>query len=52
MVCLTFLTMQRYDKTDILANKLMQILNRYLFLKKSLIILAIASCLMMIGASP
>lgn len=33
MVCLTFLVMQRYDKKDRLANKLMQILKRYLFLQ-------------------
>lgn len=52
MVCLTFLIMQRYDKKDSLANKLMQILKRYLFLMKSLTILSIVSCLIAIGASP
>lgn len=52
MVCLTFLIMQRYDKKDSLANKLMQILKRYLFLMKSLIILVIESSLIVIGASP
>lgn len=52
MVCLTFLVMQRYDKKDRLANKLMQILKRYLFLTKSLIILVIESSLIAIGASP
>lgn len=52
MVCLTFLVMQRYDKKDGLANKLMQILKRYLFLMKSLIILVIESSLIAIGASP
>lgn len=52
MVYLTFIIMQRYDKKDSLANKLMQILKRYLFLMKSLIILVIESSLIVIGASP
>lgn len=52
MVCLTFSVMQRYDKKDRLANKLMQFLKRYMFLMKSLIILVIESSLIAIGASP
>lgn len=52
MVCLTFLIMQRYDKKDVIANKLMQILKHYLFLMKSLTILSMVSCLIAIGASP